>query len=95
MPFVLIALYILGICAAVLAPVYAARLVVSDVSAPAAKAETQAAAKPGPADSTRQPAWIARTPNHKHASSNHAASAMAKDLPQHKKPKKPQKRTRD
>ena len=89
MPFVLVILYLLGICAAVFAPVYAARLAFKDGSAPAT--ETARAAKPASAASNRQPAWIAPTPTHKHAASKQATSAMAKDLSRHKKPKKPQK----
>jgi len=94
-PFVLVILYLLGICAAVLAPVYAARLAFKDGSAPAAKAETAVAARPGSTNPNRQPAWIAPTPKYGQSGSKQATSAMAKDLPQHKKPKKPQKRSGD
>ena len=95
MPIVLVFLYLLGICAAIFAPVFAARLAFKDGSMPAAKAETAAAAKPTSAASNRQPAWVAPTPNYKHAQSKQATSAMAKDLPRHRKPKKPQNRSGD
>jgi hypothetical protein len=94
-PFVLVVLYLLGICAAIFAPVYAARLAFKDGAPPAAKTEIAAAARPAAADPKRQPAWIAPTPHYKHAASKQAASAMAKDLPQQKKSKKPQKRSED
>jgi hypothetical protein len=94
-PFVLVILYLFGICAAVFAPVYAARLAFKDGDAPAIQTETARAAKPASASPNRQPAWIAPTPNYKHAVSKQATSAMAKDLPRHKKPKKPQKPSAD
>jgi hypothetical protein len=94
-PFVLVILYLLGICAALLAPVYAARVAFKDGSPPAAKTETATAARPASPDPKRRPGWIAPTPNYKHAQSKQATSAMAKDLPRHKKPKKPQNRSGD
>ena len=93
MPLVLMLLYLLGACAAVLVPLYVARLVINDFAIPAlSNAETakgQVAAAPVAPGPDRPPVWIAPTRDYKTASSAPAESAMAKELPKRKKGKKP------
>jgi hypothetical protein len=96
-PLLLMLLYFLGICAAVLVPLYAAHLVINDLSLPVAPnagaGKDQAAAGPVSQGSNRPPVRMAPTRDYKTAPPAPAESAMAKETPERKKAKAPQKRS--
>lgn len=96
-PLLLMLLYFLGVCAAALVPLYAARLAINDVSIPivpnAGAGKAQAAAAPVSPDPNRPPVWITPTREYKTAPPAPAESAMAKEVPERKKAETPQKRS--